>query len=51
MHTPLTAESACRLSGICKVFGCILFLALVVFGIVYCIKTIKNVRRVAREGK
>ena len=34
-----------------QVFGGVLFLALVVFGIVYCIKTIKNVRRVAREGK
>ena len=34
-----------------QVFGGVLFLALVVFGIVYCIKTIKNVHRVAREGK
>ena len=34
-----------------QVFGGVLFLALVVFGIMYCIKTIKNVRRVVGKGK
>ncbi|MBP3901656.1 MAG: PrsW family intramembrane metalloprotease [Blautia sp.] len=34
-----------------QVFGGLLFLALVVFGVIYCVKTILKVRRIAKEEK